>query len=441
MKVFRRLSILIAFILAIILSSCSSGGGDSTAAVAPLNTIPIADAGRDQNALNDALVVLDGSQSKDDDGDTLTYGWTMTSKPAFSTAVLTNPNSTTPSFTTDAPGTYIASLLVNDGVDNSIEDTVSINALSSVSNIRDTDIEKCFDNTAEITCPNFGEGFYGQDAHYTTNPLHFIDNGDSTVSDSITGLMWQKSDDGSTYNWYQAAGIFDATYNSTSINVCKSLTLAGFTNWRLPGLRELFSILDMVGNSSYTMLADTNYFQSTGEKYWSTTQNNTYKDSAYVVGTYGYNSAPIGAAANSVRCVRGTSWGQNSYVDNGNGTVTDNMSGLVWQQSDDGVARNWSEALSYCENLTLANSSEWRLPDIRELESLTTITGSDETLYNPALNTTYFPLPQLFDFWSSSTASYEQYTVPNAAWIASSYTAYISDHTDKSAYVLVRCVK
>ena len=162
---------LILFAL-IFIQGCSSGGGDSTVFENP-NTLPVADAGRDQIALNNALVVLDGSGSRDDDGDTLTYNWTEVSKPAFSIATLSGETSATPIFTTDTPGTYTVSLIVSDGVDSSIADTVSINALSSVSNIHDTDQERCFDNTSEITCPNMGEDFYGQDAHYSTNPLRF----------------------------------------------------------------------------------------------------------------------------------------------------------------------------------------------------------------------------------------------------------------------------
>lgn len=251
--------------------------------------------------------------------------------------------------------------------------------------------------------------------------------------------MWQQSDDGAIYNWFQASGVFDATYNPTTMNICGTLTHAGFTNWRLPALRELFSILDIFGESSFNMAADANYFQSSGTKYWATTLS-SYND-PYAVGTYGYNTEQKGTSALSVRCVRGSSWGQNSYVDNGNGTVTDNMSGLVWQQNDDVVAKNWNEALAYCENLTLAGSSEWRLPDIRELESLTTITGSDETLNNPSLDVTYFPLPKQLYFWSSSTAAYEQHTQPNTAWFVSSSSTYFSDEGDKSSYLLVRCVR
>lgn len=56
-------------------------------------------------------------------------------------------------------------------------------------------------------------------------------------------------------------------------------------------------------------------------------------------------------------------------VDNGDGTVTDNKSGLVWQKGDAGPM-NWKQAVAHCEQLNLAGKSDWRLPELKELESL-----------------------------------------------------------------------
>ncbi len=50
-------------------------------------------------------------------------------------------------------------------------------------------------------------------------------------------------------------------------------------------------------------------------------------------------------------------------------TVSDTRTGLMWQQSDDGQERTYSEALSYCRALRLAGHSDWRLPSLRELQS------------------------------------------------------------------------
>lgn len=58
------------------------------------------------------------------------------------------------------------------------------------------------------------------------------------------------------------------------------------------------------------------------------------------------------------------------FVDNGDGTVTDNMTGLIWQKEDDGKERNYKEALGYCESLNLGGYDDWRLPRKEELIKL-----------------------------------------------------------------------
>lgn len=98
-----------------------------TAAVA--NVAPVADAGAAQNVATNTLVTLNGAASSDANGDQLTYAWTLTSKPLFSGASLNIPTSATPGFTADVAGTYVASLVVNDGRVNSNTTTVTITAI------------------------------------------------------------------------------------------------------------------------------------------------------------------------------------------------------------------------------------------------------------------------------------------------------------------------
>ena len=86
------------------------------------------------------------------------------------------------------------------------------------------------------------------------------------------------------------------------------------------------------------------------------------------------------------------------YTINGDGTVTDNVTGLMWQQEDDDNIRTWEEAVSYCENLFFPPSkySDWRLPDLQELRSIVA-----EDQYNPAIDTTSFPNTNSSNYWSS----------------------------------------
>jgi hypothetical protein len=82
---------------------------------APPNIAPVASAGTPQTVSMNTLVTLDGSGSSDANGDTLTYAWALTTKPSASMAVLNNPTAVKPTFTADIPGTYTATLVVNDG--------------------------------------------------------------------------------------------------------------------------------------------------------------------------------------------------------------------------------------------------------------------------------------------------------------------------------------
>lgn len=92
------------------------------------NTAPAVNAGPDQNVSTGALVILDGSGSTDADGDLLTYSWSFSSTPGGSSATLSDPSIANPSFTTDVDGTYVISLVVNDGTVDSAADTVTITA-------------------------------------------------------------------------------------------------------------------------------------------------------------------------------------------------------------------------------------------------------------------------------------------------------------------------
>jgi len=95
------------------------------------NTAPVAHAGSDAHVALGETVTLDGSGSTDVDGDTLTFSWSFTSVPAGSAAALSSPSSVTPQFSVDRPGTYVAQLIVSDGVATSVADTVVVTTRNS----------------------------------------------------------------------------------------------------------------------------------------------------------------------------------------------------------------------------------------------------------------------------------------------------------------------
>lgn len=126
------------------------------------------------------------------------------------------------------------------------------------------------------------------------------------------------------------------------------------------------------------------------------------------------------------------------FIDNGNGTITDTRTGLIWEQkTDDGGLRDkdnrytWKQALAYCENLTLASQTDWRLPNIKELASLV-----DLSRYSPSIDPVFAPYTRPSFYWSSSTlAGYA-----NGAWGV--YFDYGYDNWyGKSGYGYVRAVR
>ncbi|MBU3914429.1 DUF1566 domain-containing protein [bacterium] len=115
------------------------------------------------------------------------------------------------------------------------------------------------------------------------------------------------------------------------------------------------------------------------------------------------------------------------YTDNGNGTISDNITSLMWQKEDTDSTYTWEAALTYCEGLTLGSQSDWRLPNIRELESIV-----DETVYNPSINSTYFPNTNSWEYWSSTT-----HADTLVAWGVNFVNGSVDDY--ENAYV--RCVR
>ncbi len=79
--------------------------------------------------------------------------------------------------------------------------------------------------------------------------------------------------------------------------------------------------------------------------------------------------------------------GLGAYQDNGNGSTTDSRTSLVWQRQDDAKERDWKQAMQYCEALTLAGSTDWRLPGKAELSGLL----EKKRAYNNNINKEAFP--------------------------------------------------
>jgi hypothetical protein len=235
---------------------------------------------------------------------------------------------------------------------------------------------------------------FGDDADYSINPIHLKDNGDGTITDSITGLMWQKKDGG------------EMTIESAA-NYCDTLTLAGYTNWRLPNAHESFSILNLQNTNP---AIDTSFFTKTTADYW-WTSNRQLGDSTKVWCTNaggGVGNKPKtesisagGAFRYHTRAVRNDNEPilvSSHFTYNGNGTTTDNFTGFMWQRVPYTDTLTWENALGYADTLTLAGYTDWRMPNVREMQSI-----NDESRTNPSLDTNYFKVIANKKYWSSTT--------------------------------------
>jgi len=308
--------------------------------------------------------------------------------------------------------------------------------VSSVINL-DTGQVKCYDNSNEIPCPQKGEGFYGQDAQYASAQLAYVDNGDGTVTDLNTGLMWIQ-DPGEKMAYYDA------------IASAEDFSFADYNDWRVPTIKELYSLMDFSGVDD--AVTGTDPFLNWDVfvfKYGDPSQGEREIDSQWVTSSiytgsvmngqecfFGVNFAdgrikcyPTSGNKNNgyfLRLVRGTeTYGENQFMDNNNGTVSDLTTGLTWQQADSGEGMNWGDALAYCESLELAGQDDWRLPNAKELQYLVDYDrGPDET--NSAAIDPLFSISSITNeagqtdypfFWSSTTHENAR-NAQNAAYIS-----------------------
>lgn len=286
--------------------------------------------------------------------------------------------------------------------------------------LNDTGQTTCYNNSEQSACPDSGKAFYGQDAHYQGKVFAFADNSDGTVSDLNTGLMWQKTPDLDNKVTYAEAVAGADTFN-----------LAGYTDWRLPTIKELYSLIDFNGSSvAETPYIDTNYFdftfgdESAGERlidaqYWSSTEyiGTVFGGMKAVFGVnfadgrikgYGLTGRGGKSMTQFVRYVRGNpDYGVNNFVDNGDGTISDLATGLMWQKADSGATMNWEQALDYAENLDYAGYDDWRLPNAKELQSIVDYTRAPDARNTAQQGAAIDPIFDITEteswFWTSTT--------------------------------------
>lgn len=323
--------------------------------------------------------------------------------------------------------------------------------VGNISNVLNQSITLNIDSSSVVSDTNQTASYtdtVGEDSDYNIIPADYTDNSNGTVTDNVTGLMWQKEDNNTEYNWEEAR------------SYCNDLSLGGFSDWRLPNIYELTSLLEFATSNDTSIYDD--FFPDTGgwdsgtytgitsSNYWSSTSSanpsSTYK--AWIVSFNDGELDTSNKTSNSfpARCVRGSSasviWLPDFAV-NGNGTVTHRSTGLIWQQEDDDTQRTWEDALTYCQNLDLGGFNDWRVPNVKELQTIV-----DYRRYSPAIDESYFPVPDSrnswdFDYWTSTTVTSGTYDDLSYAWQVDFIggNTYNGSSSGKTQLVFVRCVR
>lgn len=267
--------------------------------------------------------------------------------------------------------------------------------------IVDTGQRIAYSDKRVISLPQEKDDFFSQDANYIINPPSYTDNQNGTVTDNVTGLVWQQ-DMGQKITFEDA------------LQKVKNVKLGGYSDWRVPTIKELYSLIQfsgsVKGDKALYPFIDTKYFnQPIGNtranereidaQTWSITEyvGKTMKNDDTVFGVNfvdgrikGYPKYnPRTSEPNKMyfRFVRGnTDYGKNNFVDNADGTISDKATGLMWQQADSNIGLNWQQALQYAQHSTFGGYSDWRLPNAKELQSIVDYTRSVETSNSAAID-------------------------------------------------------
>lgn len=294
------------------------------------------------------------------------------------------------------------------------------------------------------------------DAYYGWVAFSFTDNGDGTVTDNNTGLMWEQTPSNDKFSWDQAW------------EYAESFEWNGYDDWRLPTAKELFALSDFQTGWPYL---DTDYFdfpeetqtgggpggwtewsdknasgiqsgwpQGTGSEeestesetpapppassedgsvskdagqFWSSNFYHVWTANWWMPNAFGVNHATghiksypsevEGQMGKHIRLVRWDLYGENDFKDNKDGTITDNATWLMWMQDDSGVGVEWQSAINYCENLEYAWYSDFKLPNVKELHSLLDYSWVYPAIYQDYFNTSVLEENINYYFWTNTS--------------------------------------
>lgn len=305
-----------------------------------------------------------------------------------------------------------------------------------------TGVESFYDYDQVLSKPESSDILFWQDAGKIRNSPSYSDNGDETITDNITGLIWQNE-------------MGEKISYADAVIKADTMTLGGYDDWRIPTIKELYSLImfdgRVMGEIAVSSFIEEEFFNqplgdvSAGERSidaqtWSSTHYSGLTMNAdttvfgvnfidgRIKGYPKYNPRTGDPNKMYFRMVRGNiGYGKNLFYDNGNGTVTDSATMLMWQQADDGQSRDWLSSIQYCEDLDLAGFDDWHLPNAKELQSLVDYSRSPMATNSAAIDT-LFTISKINDpegnvghypfFWTTTTHQDGPNPYSNAVYIA-----------------------
>jgi hypothetical protein len=245
------------------------------------------------------------------------------------------------------------------------------------------------------------------------NPASYVDNGDGTITDQVTGLTW--------------AAAVDASGFEQDAAVAHCADMGG--QWRLPTRVELLSLVDFTIAPPGPTISPV-FKDAPGRIFWTASLYAGDPGDVWTVGfDGGYSDYGIRNLPNLVRCVRAPppSCPATRFEPQAGGLVVDHATGLTWQQQLDPDSFTWDGARAHCAGL----GEGWRVPSLTELQSVI----DDEKEY-PAVDPVAFPDTPSVVFWTSSPRAAGE----GAAWYVDFFYGATDADVPERLY-RVRCVR
>ena len=385
------------------------------------------------------------------------------------------------------PGTYHIVATSQADPNKSAMATIQVMVIPLPISLPKTGQTTCYDSSGNIIdCTGTGQDGDLQQGVAWPSP-RFTDNGDGTVRDNLTGLIWTKDGNApgpavcspATAKTWQGALDYVACLNTNSY--------LGYSDWHLPDINELRSLVNAGQSDTSTWLNSQGFNNVQSSSYWSSTSDAYYPHGAWIVNMwvgYMYNfgfktsnyyvwpvrsgqswllensiiSIPktgqttcYDSSGNIIGCTgtgqdgnlqRGVAWPSPRFTDNGDGTVTDNLTGLIWTKDGNApgssacspaTTKTWQGALDYvaCLNTnSYLGYTDWRLPNVNELKSLV---HAGQSSISAWLNTQGFNNVQSSYYWSSTSgAGYTYYA--DGAWVVSMWSGGMVSSSKTSYY-------